>query len=421
MAKDLTSIRLAALTKAPPPARCETPDGKVRGLFFIVQPSGKASWAVRYRFSAAPRKLTIGSYPHIDLRAAREAASTALAKVAQGFDPAAEKKETSAAARKPADHDLVENVVTRFVERYAKTNTREASWRETERLLKKEIAGPWKSRRLSQITRADVHEILDTIVDRGSPILANRTLAALRRMCAWAVERGIIDASPCEKVKAPAPERSRDRVLSDKELQALWSGCDDIGWPFGPMFQLLVLTGQRRDEVAEMRWREVDGEKRTWTLPKERVKNNVEHVVPLSVQAIAILAALPRVSSKEGFVFTTKGERPVSGFSAAKDRIEALTKDAIGSREHEAARWTLHDIRRTVASGMARLGIHLPVIEKVLNHVSGNFGGIAGVYQRHSFSDEKRIALDTWGRFVEQIVTDRPAGNVVELAVERAL
>lgn len=292
----------------------------------MVQPSGKASWAVRYQFNGAPRKLTIGSFPRIDLKNARQAAERALSKVAQGADPAIDKREAKLAAQKPNDRDLVENVVGRFIERYAKPNTRETSWRETERVLKKEVVGAWKGRPLSQITRADVYGILDGIVDRGSPILANRALAALRRMCSWAVERGVIDASPCEKVKAPAPERSRDRVLSDGELQAFWGGCDDIGWPFGPLFKLLVLTGQRRDEVGQMCWREIDLTKRTWTLPKERVKNNVEHVVPLSAQAAAILAALPRVHSREGFIFTTNGERPVSGFSTAKDRIATFNE-----------------------------------------------------------------------------------------------
>ena len=218
MAKDLTAIGLTALMRNPPDARRETPDGKVRGLYFVQQPSGAASWALRYRFNGVPKKLTIGPYPNVDLKAARDLATAASVALAKGSNPAADKKQARAAARVPVDRELVERVVTSFVERYAKKNTREASWRETERLLTKEVADAWKGRRLASITRADVHELLDAIVDRGSPIMANRTLAALRRMCSWAVERGIIDASPCEKVKAPAAERSRDRVIDDNEL-----------------------------------------------------------------------------------------------------------------------------------------------------------------------------------------------------------
>jgi Arm domain-containing DNA-binding protein/integrase-like protein len=196
MAKDLTALAIANLLKAPPRSRREVADGKVRGLFLVLQPTGKASWALRYRFDRTSRKLTLGPYPDMDLRAAREAAGAALSKLAQDINPAVLKQATKAAARLPAERELVENVVARFVERYAKQHTREASWRETERVLNKEVVGKWKGRSLADISRADVHALLDTIVDRGSPVLANRALAALRRMCSWAVERGISTAFP---------------------------------------------------------------------------------------------------------------------------------------------------------------------------------------------------------------------------------
>jgi len=314
----------------PGATRREIPDGYIAGLFFILQPSGRASWAVRYRVGRRTRKLTLGAYPGIDLKSARELARTALVKVAGGEDPAADKKVARAAARLPADRGLVEKVVASFVERYAKANTRERSWRETQRILEKEVVGAWKGRGLSQVTRADVHDLLDGIVDRGSPIQANRVLIALRGLCAWAVERDIITVSPCEKIKAPSQERSRDRVLTEDELRAVWKACDTIGWPFGPLIKLLILTGQRRAEVAEIRWSEVDLDSRTWTLPKERVKTNVQNAVPLSDPAVAILASLPRIKGKGGdFVFTTTGEAPVAGFSASKKRLtEALVKAA---------------------------------------------------------------------------------------------
>jgi integrase len=196
---------------------------------------------------------------------------------------------------------------------------------------------------------------------------------------------------------------SRDRVLSDDELRLVWKAAEGMGWPFGPMVQLLVLTGQRRSEVAGMEWQEVDLEKATWVIPSHRTKNAEAHLVPLSPPAVAILASLPRVGD---YVFTTTGRTPVSGFSRAKAALDGRA---------EIAPWRLHDVRRTVASGMARLGVNLPVIEKVLNHTSGSFAGIVGVYQRHSFADEKRRALEVWGRFVEELVSDEPAGNVVAL------
>lgn len=411
MAKALTVKALENLK--PGEARKEVPDGLIRGLFFILQPTGNASWAVRYRSAGQTRKLTLGTYPAIDLKAARELASHALVKVASGDDPAAEKQAAKKKDRPVADRDVVEKVVETFIERYAKANTR--SWPETERILKKDVVGAWKGRHLSEISRADVHEFLDKIVDRGSPIAANRSLAALRRMCSWAVERDIVKVSPCDGVKSPSIARSRDRVLTDEELRAVWHAADAIGWPFGPLVKLLILTGQRRDEVAEMRWGEIDLDAKTWTLPRTRAKNDVEHVVPLSDVALAVLKALPRVSSKAGYIFTTNGTMPVSGFARAKQRLD----EALRNFSPDMPPWVIHDLRRTFASGAAKLGINLPVIEKVLNHVSGSFRGIVGVYRRHSFADEKRDALEAWGRFVETLLNGNSASNVVGLVAAR--
>jgi integrase len=224
-----------------------------------------------------------------------------------------------AASRVPNDLDLVERVVETFVARYVRPKQRKSTACETERVLHKEIVGAWKGRRLSSVTRADVHELLDQIADRA-PIMANRCLAALRKMCAWAVDREIIKVSPCAGLEAPADETSRDRVLVDDELEAVWQGAEAMGWPFGYIVRILILTGQRRGEVAGMRWQELDFDAKTWTLPKERCKNDIEHVVPLSSLAIEILESLPRISSKAGYVFTTSGQTPVSGFAKAKER-----------------------------------------------------------------------------------------------------
>ena len=405
-AKTLENLKVSS-------ARQEIPDGLIRGLFFVLQPTGKASWAVRYRHQRQTRKLTLGTYPAIDLKAARELASRALVNVASGADPAAEKQVAKSAERVPNDHDIIERVVERFVERYAKTNA-PRSWPETQRILEKEVIARWRGRRLSEIRRADVHELLDAIVDRGSPVMANRVLAALRRMCGWAVERDLIPTSPCVGVTAPSAERSRDRVLSDAELKRVWEACNMIGWPFGPLIRLLILLGQRRDEIGGMRWSEIDLERKAWTLPRGRVKNGVEHVVPLPPLALAILGDMPRIVPPKGypdFVFTSGGGAAVSGFSKAKQRLDEFM--AIEGGEGALPHWTMHDLRRTFASGCARLGVNLPVIEKILNHVSGSFGGIVGVYQRHSFADEKRAALDQWGQHVNDVVTTSMVPNGV--------
>jgi integrase len=235
----------------------------------IVQPSGSKSWAVRYRICGRPKKLTLGSYPGIDLSNARELARKALVAVAEGRDPALEKKNAhrDIAGR---ERDLFEKVSNQFLERYARANTRESTWREAERLLTRDVVPKWKGRTIREISKRDVIELLDSKVDQGSPIMANRILATVRRLFGWCVERGILETSPCFGVKAPAPERSRDRVLSDFELRFVWKACDNIGWPFGPLTKLLILTAQRCEEVSEMTWSELDLGAKVWTIPRER-------------------------------------------------------------------------------------------------------------------------------------------------------
>jgi integrase len=409
LAKALTVKALENIK--PGAARKEVPDGLMRGLFFIMQPSGKASWAVRYRATSQPRKLTLGTYPAIDLKAARDLAGEALVKVARGDDPAAEKQAAKAAGRVPTDHDLVEKVAEQFIVRHIRATMRPSWAREAERMVRKEIIGSWKGRKLSEIRKADIHSLLDAIVDRPAPIVANRTLATLRRMCSWARQRGLIETSPCADVEPPAPEQSRDRVLSDDELRTVWQASEALGWPFGPLVQLLILTGQRLAEVAELHWGEIDFAGKMWTLPKERCKNGQAHQVPLSPQALAILEGLPRIAGESDFVFTTNGKTTVSGFSKARARLGAALPDA--------PHWTFHDLRRTAATGMAALGVNIPVIEKVLNHVSGSFAGIVGVYQRHGFGDERRRALDSWGAHIDRLVAGELGHNVV--AIKAAL
>lgn len=419
MAKDLT---VAAIERTKPgKARQEVPDGHTRGLYYVVQPSGAGSWAYRYRFGGKPKKLTLGGFPAISLKTARELASDAASAVARGEDPAANKQAAKAAAKAHArkEDDTIEKVVDAFVERYAKKQTRESSWREAERILRREIVGPWKGRRLGEISRVDVHGLVDPIVERA-PILANRTLAALRRLCGWAVERGIIQHSPCEKVRAPVAEHSRDRVLTDDEIRLAWCAFEAAGWPFGPLAKLLLVTAARRDEVASMSWQEVDLAARTWVIPKERVKNGIAHEIPLSDAAIRILDSLPRIGGSVGPIFTTNGRTAVSGFSKFKAQVDAAILAAMGAGVEPPERWTLHDLRRTAASGMAGLGVPPHHIEAVLNHRGGIIKGVAAIYNRYSYSAEKRSALDSWGQALDAILSGR-ADKVVELTRTRGV
>ncbi len=424
----LTDLGIKKL--ALPNKRREIADGRIAGLYLVLQPSGAKSWAVRYRAFGIPKKLTIGPYPTIDLATARKRAQEALGDVAGGKDPAAVKQASRAAAKAEheAEVDRVERVIELFVERYAKPNTKD--WRETERMLVKEVARRWAGRRLSHIARAHVHEMLDEIVDSGRPIRANRVFAQFRKLCRWAVGRGIIDRSPCEGLTAPSPETKRDRVLDDAEIRLVWAALGSIDWPFGPVGKLLLLTGARRDEVASMRWSEIDLAARTWTLPGSRTKNKQPHEIPLSDAAVGIIEALPRIEGKSGLVFSVTGRTPVSGFSRAKlsiDRaiLEIMRDEAEAHGDDPAemkgpAHWTIHDLRRTVATNLQKLGVRLEVTEAVLGHVSGSRAGVVGIYQRHTWADEKRAALDAWARKLEAIVSGEAPSNIIDLANAKA-
>ena len=400
-----------------PEKRRELPDGKITGLYLILQPSGARSWALRYRAAGKPAKLTLGPYPAIDLATARRRAQEAIGDIASGKNPAADKKaarEAQKAANSTADR--VEAVANSFLERYVRRNVG-ASWaRETERLLRVEVIPKIGSKRVGEVTRADIHRLLDEMVDRGSPINANRLLAVLRRMFNWFIERGLIERSPCEKLKAPATETARDRILSDDEIRAAWRAFESIGWPFGRIAQLLLLTGARRDEIAAARWGEIDLDAKTWTVAKERSKNGIAHEIPLSDAAIRIVKELPRIGGKgDGFVFTTTGRAPVSGWSRAKAQIDKAILDMSLEEVGAPAHWTFHDLRRTAASGMAGIGIAPHVVEAVLNHRSGTIKGVAAVYNRYTYATEKRAALDAWARRLDAVVTGGSASNVVEL------
>jgi integrase len=415
-------------------SRREVPDGLLVGLYLVVQPSGAKSFAVRYRHAGQPRKLTLGAYPAINLEAARDIGAKALRAAAEGRDPATEKQAAKGDAKRQAaeeirgKRDLYDNVAREFIQRHAMKSNKENTWRETARILGLrpspdspdilidaggDVMAVWRGRRIQEITKRDVIALLDSVNDRGSPIMANRVLSAVRKLFNWCMARDVIQASPCTMVTPPAPEQSRDRILTDNELRLAWNAADGDGWPFGPLIKLLVLTGQRLAEVGGMRWEEVDLEQKLWTLPAERVKNGQRHEVPLSDAAVAILRAVPRIKTTRGYVFATRRDAAVSGFSRAKDRLDAAI--AIAGADAPLEHWTFHDLRRTMASGMARLGIQLPVIEKILNHTSGSFRGVVGVYQRHSFAEEKRGALRAWANFVESLVSSQSAENIINL------
>jgi integrase len=411
--------------------RVEIPDGKCQGLYLVVQPSGAKSWAVRYRHAGKPRKLTLGRIiviergeaepeaPAIDdaltLAAARKLATDALLKVKQGIDPAKQKQGEIGAARDAAavrSEDTVENLAAQFIERYCKQKGNR-TWTRTKAYFDQEVVPRWRGKTVHEITSEDVENLIDAIAE-DRPIAANRVLAAIRKWFGWmggkykggrkAVLKSRLRTAPCVGIEAPGEEKKRDRVLTDAEIKALWAACDKgepdggIGEPFGPFIKILLLTGQRRGEVAGMKWSEID--KGIWSIPGARTKNKLPHVVPLSTQALSIIEAVKPIAGA-GFVFTTTGDSGVGGFSRAKERIDKKMKSAES--------WTLHDLRRSCATGMANIGVQPHIVEAVLNHVSGHRAGVAGTYNRAAYAPEKTEALQRWADHVDELVTGKPA------------
>lgn len=397
-------LTAAAVDKMQPTdKRQEIPDALCTGLYLVVQPTGKKGWQVRYRHGGTHRRMTLGAYPVLSLADARQRARDALAAASEGRDPAGEVKEAKAPKLPEDDRDTVASVIDLFMRRHASRNRRGDDVRA---MFRREIMDKWGQRQIQFIAKRDVIEVLDAIVDRGSPVTANRLRAHLNTLFGWAKGRDIIQANPLEGIKPPAPETPRDRVLTDTEIKLFWEACDGLGYPFGPIYRLLLLTGQRLREVAEMEWREIDGD--NWTLPQARAKNADQHDVPLSAEAKAIVDDLPRVGR---YLFTTTGKTPVSGFTRAKERVDKLMSEAT---EDPIPPFTIHDLRRTAATGMAGLRFPPHVVEAVLNHRSGTRRGVAGIYNRYSYADEKRDALAAWARHVMQLVEGKPT-NVITM------
>lgn len=417
MAKALTTKSIEAL-KPKPAKRLEIPDPALVGLYLVVQPSGAKSWALRYRYAGKPKKLTLGRWPIMGLAEARAAASVAIEEVEGGTDPSAKKKATKAARLEAqlSERDKVKTLIDLFDKRHLSSlRSRDTVKRELDR----HVVAEWGDRDIHTITKRDVIDLLDGIADSGRIITANRVRAYLNKFLNWCVERDILATSPAIGVKPVAKESSRDRVLSDDEIRWLWQACGTAGQPWGPLAKVLLLTGQRLGEVVGMRDSEITGD--IWHLNAERTKNGRAHDVPLTEAVRDVLAGVERIEGRAGLYHTTNGRTPVSGFHKGRKHLAehmAAAAEKEAGEPVEVRHWTFHDLRRTCATGMARLGIPVRVTEAVLNHVSGTGGGIVGVYQRHDYADEKRQALEAWGRYVLALVEGK-ADNVVSIAEAR--
>lgn len=374
----------------PAAGQMQYPDGKLPGFGVRVTSKGLKIFYLTYRLQGRSRRLMLGRYPYKSLASARADALSALSLIAEGVDPQPEQDAAEVESGEGAV--TFEDAVEKFIALYCRHHNRASTAAETERILRAVYLPVWQGRALISIGKADILAILDAKMEQGTPSAAIHAYAVIRKLFGWSVERGLIESSPCLNMKPPARKQSRERVLEDEELATLWKASEEVGYPFGAIFQLLALTAQRRGEVVGMRWSELDLASALWTIPGSRTKNGKPHAVPLSPQVLAILQELPRFSGDLVFPARGKPLQPYSGYSKGKRALDA----AAGLHD-----WTLHDLRRTAATGMARLGIPPHVVEKILNHTTGTFAGVAGVYNRFEYRDEMRDALRQWATHVQ--------------------
>ena len=279
---------------------------------------------------------------------------------------------------------------------YDREQRQRRSFKQVETAIKLHVLPHLKGREIQDIRKSDLVRIIDRVADSGARTQANRVRAFVTRFFNWAAERDLIEHSPAASLPKVQGERSRDRVLTESELRSVWHAADAIGYPFGPIVKLLILTAQRRDEVAGMTWSELDLDRATWTIGAERAKNGQAHTVHLSPAAQAILEQIPQRLDSD-FVFTTTGKSAVSGFSKAKARLDKLS--AVNE-------WRLHDLRRTAATMMAeQLELSHVIVDRILNHRSGAIRGVAAVYLRGEYLKEREHALGCWSEFVQKLVS----------------
>ena len=385
-AKRLTDLTIDR-TRAPSKDRLTLWDVGEAGLGVRIGTKRK-TFVLKTRHNGSQSMLRLGHFPGMTIAEARDAARRLKDLSARGCDPKQKADESDRQAI--LSRGSVRTVVDSYIDDYAKPNQR--SWKDTAGYLRNHLVRELGDKPVAAVTRADILRVLDAVRSRGIMQGANRLLAHTKRFFGWCVERGLIDQSPAASIRPPLKEKARDRVLSNDEVVRIWQATESLDFPVGPAVQLLLLTGQRRDEVSHMRWSELDLEVGNWTIPAERNKSGRLHVVPLSPLAKRILSGLPRSG---GFVFWGRSSgTAINGWSRAKERLDELS---------DVRDWRLHDLRRTAATGMARLRFDPHVVERVLNHATSNAGPLSRVYQRYDYDDEKRAALEAWSAEVNNL------------------
>ena len=390
-------------------------DDVQRGFGAKATPNGVCSYVLQYRLGGRgtpTKRLTLGKHGKLTPQQARDIAKEKLGEIAKDIDVAEHRKERR---EKLAGLTFAEGA-----EKFLKVHGEPTRyWKEKRARLTSGDVKTLQSKPLSTITRRHVADALDRAKAR-SEAAARLLFADLRPLFKWAHERELVDANPMTGLRAPKPAEARERTLENEEIRAFWKAADEGSWPFASIYKLLLLTGARREEVAGMKWSELDLDAGLLMLPGARTKNSRDHRIPLARQAVEILdrRAIAAIKARLGYqdgdlVFSTTGTTSPSGFSKAKTALDARMQEILGPKFKP---WRVHDLRRTCATGMEHFGVDLRVIEAALNHVSGTKAGIVGVYQRAEHREAVRAAFDAWDTRVAALTGEERPSNVVSLS-----
>jgi len=357
-------------------------DKNLQGFGVRVTRRGRKSFIVMYQNRGKKRRMTLGTHPVISLADAKVKAKAVLFDAAQGNDPQSKKQVQKKAV-------TFEQLAEEYLERHAKVKKR--GWREDARILESDLLPAWEGKKAMKIKRRDVIDVLDRIVERGSPIMANRTRALVSKIFNFGIGRDLVEHNPCIGASRPGKEKQRDRVLSEDEIRSLWQALGEEDPVMAGTFKLRLLTAQRGIEVLSMRWENIDGD--WWTIPATVTKNGFAHRVFLAPESLELLADLRRLTGASPWVFESpRGKRGhITAVQKAKARIS----------RRAGVDFVAHDLRRTAASNMTSMGIPRLVVSKILNHVES---GITAVYDRHSYDPEKREAMLKWGKYLGALV-----------------
>lgn len=410
---DTSAVTFAVKTKA----KAVVWDDELKGFGVRIYPSGAASWVVVKRLGMGGKgsKLVwsvLGPYGQFTYKEAKKKARSKLNEISEGSDPVEQKRRERIKALDVYQSGKLEDVVTRYFEKNAKDGR---YWKELRQRFDKQIIPTIGATTLvANITKSELRVLIDK-KEKETKSGARLTFAALSPFFQWCVANEVIPANPMQDLIAPDLTSSRDRVLTDDELLQVWEAANHTALPYGPFYKLLILTLQRRDEVAGMQWRELDNRDKTWIIPGSRTKNGKEHLVHLSPLAWSIIedlaAKAPVVA--EGrfaypFVFPATATTYISAFSQAKAELDETIKAIAGDPLEP---WRVHDLRRTGATGLAMLRVQPHIVERVLNHISGSAAAkatgidaaLVRIYQRFQYAEERKDALLKWSTYVDRL------------------